>query len=166
MTLYQLLPVLAALLFAGYLLHLLRARRIREKYVTLWFALGAVVLVLSVLPKIAFRVADLLGFQAPSNMLLACAVLVLLLVSVHLSTAMSSVEEQRRTIAEEVAIARLEIEELRAAIAGDTDRATVAPDTDRATVAPDTDRASIVPDTDRATMAPDTDAARDGDATT
>ncbi|MHB1063488.1 MAG: DUF2304 family protein [Georgenia sp.] len=113
MSLYQALPVLAALFFIGYLLHLLRARRIREKYVTLWLVLGAVVLVLSIFPRIAFRVADALGFQAPSNMLLAAAVLVLLLVSVHLSSELSSVEEQRRTIAEEIALARLEIEELR-----------------------------------------------------
>jgi len=90
---------------------LLRTRRIREKYAGIWIVLAIVNVVLVLFPDLARLLADLVGVQTPVNLLFASAFVVLLIVCIHLSTELSRVEEQSRTIAEEVALLRLDVEE-------------------------------------------------------
>jgi hypothetical protein len=91
------------------LLHLLRTRRIREKYAAVWIVLTVAVVVIGVFPGLAFWLSDLVGVQTPANLLFALASLVLLAVCIQLSTEVSSLEEETRTLAEEVALLRLEL---------------------------------------------------------
>lgn len=109
MTGYVFAVVLSAIVVLV-LFFLLRTRRLREKYVGLWMALAAAIIVLSVFPNVAVWLAGLVGVQTPSNLVLAGAIVVLLLVCVQLSVSMSSVEERIRTLTEEVALLRLETE--------------------------------------------------------
>ena len=53
-----------------------------------------------------------LGIADPPNLLLFGAVLVLLLVSVHLSWEVSRLEEETRTLAEEIGLLRMQVESL------------------------------------------------------
>lgn len=89
---------------------LLRRGRLREKFAALWIAVGIVVLVACVFPGLLYAIADLLGFQAPINLVLFVSALVLLVVSVQLSAEVGTLEEESRTLAEEVAILRLNSE--------------------------------------------------------
>ncbi|MBW0254615.1 DUF2304 domain-containing protein [Cellulomonas sp. PS-H5] len=91
------------------LLHLLRTRRIREKYAAVWIVLTLAVVVIGVFPGLAFWLSDLVGVQTPANLLFALASLVLLAVCIQLSTEVSTLEEESRTLAEEVALLRLEM---------------------------------------------------------
>ncbi|WP_158372262.1 DUF2304 domain-containing protein [Cellulosimicrobium cellulans] len=91
------------------LLHLLRTRRIREKYAAVWIVLTLAVVVIGVFPGLAFWLSDLVGVQTPANLLFALASLVLLAVCIQLSTEISTLEEESRTLAEEVALLRLEM---------------------------------------------------------
>jgi hypothetical protein len=91
------------------LLQLLRTRRIREKYAAVWILLTLAVVVIGVFPGLAFWLSDLVGVQTPANLLFALASLVLLAVCIQLSTEVSSLEEETRTLAEEVALLRLEV---------------------------------------------------------
>ena len=61
---------------------------------------------------IAFRLAAAVGVETPSNLLFAASVLVLLLVAIQLSTEVSRLEEETRTIAERTAILAHRIERL------------------------------------------------------
>lgn len=91
------------------LLHLLRTRRIREKYAAVWIVLTLAVVVIGVFPGLAFWLSDLVGVQTPANLLFALASLVLLAVCIQLSTEVSALEEETRTLAEEVALLRLDV---------------------------------------------------------
>lgn len=117
---YRILPIAASLALLIYVFVLLRGHRVRERYVYAWMLLASGMLVLSIFPKMAFVVARWLGFQAPSNMLLAACSLLLLLTVIGLSTSISALEEDRRRLVEEIAIldARVRSVETRAAQPG------------------------------------------------
>lgn len=105
---YLFAVVLAALLLA-LLFVLLRTRRIREKYVGVWIVVAVAVLVMAVFPSVAFWLTDLVGVQTPVNLLFAVGSAVLLAVCIQLSSEVSSLEDETRTIAEELALLRLEM---------------------------------------------------------
>jgi hypothetical protein len=108
MTGYAFAVVLCAVLI-GLLFVLMRRRRLREKYAAIWIVVSAGVLVMAVFPKLAFWLAGVARVTTPVNLLFAIAAAVLLAVCIQLSTEVSSLEEETRTIAEELALLRLEV---------------------------------------------------------
>jgi len=96
-------------LVVGLLFALLRTRRIREKYAGIWIVVSVGVLVLAVFPRFAFWLAKLAGVSTPVNLLFAVSIAVLLTVCIQLSIETSALEEETRTIAEELALLRLEV---------------------------------------------------------
>ena len=92
------------------ILELIRRRQLREKYVVLWFVLGAAMLNLAAFPELLSVAAERLGVIEPANLLFLVSVLVLFLVVVHLSWELSRLERKTRRLAEELAILELERE--------------------------------------------------------
>lgn len=109
---YAFAIVLCALLI-GLLFVLLRTRRIREKYAGIWIVVSLGVLVLAIFPKFAFWLSDIAHVSTPVNLLFAVSFAVLLAVCIQLSTEVSALEEETRTLAEELALLRLEVHELK-----------------------------------------------------
>lgn len=105
--------VLAGLLVLVLTFELLRRRALREKYAALWLLVAVVALVFALFPSVLDRLAGVLGFQVPANLLFALAALVLLAVSMQLSLELGRVEDQSQRLAEEVALLRLDLEQLR-----------------------------------------------------
>ena len=95
-----------------FIVELLRTRRLREKYAGLWLVVLLAIIVLALFPGLSFRLAKAVGVQAPSNLLFAASTLVLLLVAIQLSTEVSRLEEETRTIAERTALLANRIERL------------------------------------------------------
>ena len=93
----------------GLLYFLLRTRRIQEKYAAVWILVAMAVAVLGAFPKLVFWLAALVGVGLPANLLFALAIVTLLAVSIQLSSELSSLEEESRTLAEEIALLRLEL---------------------------------------------------------
>ncbi len=104
--------VLLVLLF-----FLMRRRRIREKYAAVWIAMALAVVVLGAFPRLAVWLASLAGVQTPANLVFALAFVVLLLVCIQLSVEVSNLEEETRTLAEEIALLRFDVERLTSAAA-------------------------------------------------
>jgi len=102
------------------LVQLLRTRRIREKYAAIWITVAVAVCVLGAFPEVVFWLADLVGVETPVNLLFALAFLVLLAVCLQLSGETSTLEEQSRTLAEEVALLRLQVRNLESAPVAET----------------------------------------------
>jgi hypothetical protein len=96
----------------GLLYFLLRTRRIREKYAAVWILVAIAVVILGAFPRILVGFAALAGVGLPVNLLFALAFVTLLTVSIQLSSELSSLEEESRTLAEEVALLRLELRTL------------------------------------------------------
>jgi hypothetical protein len=92
---------------------LLRRRRLREKYAAIWIVVSLGVAAVALYPRLAFWLAEVTRVTAPVNLLFAVACAVLLAVCIQLSTEVSALEEETRTIAEELALVRAEVEALR-----------------------------------------------------
>jgi len=100
----------ACLALVLFLVVLLRTRRLREKYAITWIVVGLGVSVLGAFPGTVEALARLVGVQTPSNLLFALAIIVLLAVCVQLSAEITTLEEETRTLVEEVALLRLDVE--------------------------------------------------------
>lgn len=110
----QVVGIIGAAMVLAVMVELLRRRQLREKYAALWLLVGLAVLVLALFPGLLAWVANTLGFEVPSNFLFLVALILLLGVTVHLSWELSRVEEETRSLAEDVALLRADIEQVQA----------------------------------------------------
>jgi hypothetical protein len=92
------------------LFELLRRKHLREKYAILWVLVAVMTLVVAAFPQTLFWLAGVLGVEVPANLLFFVASMVLLGISVHHSHELGRLEDQTRTLAEELALLRLKVD--------------------------------------------------------
>src|SRR5687767_4726030 len=78
---------------------LVRRRHLREKYALLWLAVGASGIVLSLTRGLVDSIARAIGVAYGPTVVFAGAILFLVLVCMHLSTAVSKLEERTTRLA-------------------------------------------------------------------
>jgi hypothetical protein len=110
----HLIALISALTTLTVIVELSRRRQLREKYALLWLGVGVVVAVFAISPGLFNRLAHALGVISPPDLLAVLAALFLLVVCVHLSWELGRMEDKSRLLAEEVALLRNDLEELRA----------------------------------------------------
>lgn len=103
--------VVVAILF--FVFEMLRRQKLREKYAVLWIVIGLGTLLLSAFPGLLERASALVGIQVPANLLFIMTLVLLVGVCLHLSREQSQAEDEVRILAEEVAILKAEMKELR-----------------------------------------------------
>jgi len=130
-----------AVLIIAVVMWMLLTRRLREKYAVLWLIIGVGVLILGIFPQL-LGLTQALGVQIPANLLFAIAIVLLLGVALHLSWELSQAEDEIRRTAEELAIMRVQIEQLAARL-DDAERS--APDAGSEPDRPDTDAGAAPP---------------------
>jgi hypothetical protein len=99
---------LVGLALLAVIVELLRRRQLREKYAVLWLAVGLLVVPLGLFPQVLDSAAEAIGVVSGVSLVLFLGMVFLLLVCIHLSWEVSRLEEETRTIAEELAIHRIE----------------------------------------------------------
>lgn len=95
------------------IVELLRRRKLSEKYAVIWLLLGLTIVVLAAFPALLIGMADLVGIAVPTNLLFLGSALALLLVCLQLSAETTHLEEETRALAEEVALLRQELDDVR-----------------------------------------------------
>lgn len=111
--------IVFALLVLAMIVSMLLRRQLREKYATLWLIIGVALLVLALFPGLLSWLASVLGVAVPSNLFFALSIVLLVGVALHLSWELSQAEDEVRRVAEDVAILRTEVEDLRARLSED-----------------------------------------------
>jgi hypothetical protein len=97
-----------------YVFEMLRRQKLREKYAVLWIIVGIGTLILSIFPQLLDTASRLVGIQIPANLLFIMTLVLLVGVCLHLSHEQSQAEDEVRILAEEVAILRSDLQDLRA----------------------------------------------------
>ena len=105
--------VVGAALILLLVFELLRRRHLRGKYAVLWLFLSVLMMIFALVPGVLAWLAHAVGVQLPVNLLFFGASLVLLAVIMQLSYESGRLEEETRTLAEEVGLLRFEVEQLR-----------------------------------------------------
>ena len=93
------------------LFEMLRRRRLREKYAVLWVVVALATMAVALFPTILVQMADLVGVEVPANLLFFGASMLLLVVSIQHSHELGRMEERTRTLAEDVGLLRLKVDE-------------------------------------------------------
>jgi len=88
---------------------LIRTRRLREEYGILWLLSGLVLIILSIDSHLLDEMASFLGISYAPSLLLLGAIFLGFLLAMHFSVSLSSLSEQNKILAQEVAILRWEI---------------------------------------------------------
>jgi hypothetical protein len=101
---------LVALLFV---LELVRQRRLREEYSLLWLATAVVMLVMSLWRDLLHGLSAAVGVVYPPNLLFLVGVLFVLFILLYFSTVITRLTQENKTTAQELALLRYELEDLR-----------------------------------------------------
>jgi cell division protein FtsW (lipid II flippase) len=114
-----------SLLLLGVVVHLIRSRRLRERYALLWLLTGLVLLALSAWRGGLNTIAGWLGVTGyPPAVLFATATLFILAVLLHYSTVISRLSDQNSLLAQRLALLE---ERLRRADEGEASLAPTKP---------------------------------------
>jgi hypothetical protein len=108
----NILTFIVGVLLLIVIFELLRRRQLREKYAVLWIVVGIGVIPLALFPRGLDTVARLIGVASGVSLVLFLGILLLLLICTHLSWEVSRLEEETRTLAEEVALIRTRLGQL------------------------------------------------------
>jgi hypothetical protein len=108
------IALLSALTTLTVIVELSRRRQLREKYAVVWLGVGVVVAIFAIAPGLFNRLAHAMGVKNPPDLLTVLASLFLLVVCVHMSWELGRMDDKSRLLAEEVALLRNDLEELRA----------------------------------------------------
>ena len=118
MTTYRIFTLVIVVCIGAVLIHLLRHRKIKEKYVWMWLALDVMALGGAIHPPWVHAVARMAGFEVTSNMVFFAVILLLVVLSIHLAMVVTRLEEDRRTLTEQVAILRHDLDRLESRMEG------------------------------------------------
>jgi hypothetical protein len=105
------LGVLGSLVTLGLLFEMMRRQRLREKYAVFWAVVAVLTLVVAAFPGLLTKASQVVGVAVPANLLFFAASMLLLVVSVQHSSELGRLEERTRTLAEEVGLLRLQVQQ-------------------------------------------------------
>src|SRR5687768_14315877 len=91
------------------MVELLRRRQLQEKYAMLWLVVSILIVPLAFMPFLTDKLARAVGIISGVSLVLFLGIVFLLLVTVHLSWEVSRLEEETRTLAEDLALLRTEL---------------------------------------------------------
>ena len=94
---------------------MLRRQRLREKYAVIWVTVAIGTMLVALAPGVLTWAAEIVGVQLPVNLLFFLASMVLLLLSIQYSYEIGRLEDRTRTLAEEIALLRMQLDALRGA---------------------------------------------------
>src|SRR5215469_14633843 len=103
------LTAVTAVILLAVIVELLRRRQLREKYAVLRIGVGVAVVVFGFFPGMLNPLARAVGVASGASLVLFLGVVFLLLVCIHLSWEASRLEEETRTLAEEVALIKAQL---------------------------------------------------------
>ena len=92
------------------LFEMMRRHRLREKYALIWALVAVGVITVAAVPAVLVRTSEALGLEVPVNLLFFGAAIVVLVLTLQHSSELSRLEERTRTLAEEIALLRLDVD--------------------------------------------------------
>lgn len=95
----------------GFVLWLVRERRLREKYALLWLSTSLFIILLTVSRRVLEVAALSIGIYYPPSLLFLVGVLFLLMVSIGHSVTLSRLSESNHNLAQELALLRKQMED-------------------------------------------------------
>lgn len=106
----QIISIAASLLFLLYIGWLIVKGKLREEYAIVWIICTAVLIVFSFWRHGLDVVSDILGIDAPPNMVFTGAIFAVLIYLLHLSVTVSKLQKQNKILSQEIALLKNKLE--------------------------------------------------------
>jgi hypothetical protein len=106
----QFFAVITSGLVFGFILELVRRRRLREEYSWLWLLTGGLMVVLVVWQRLLLVITALIGAVSPITTLLLFSLLFLLAIVIHYSVIISRLTTQVKNLVQELALLSSELD--------------------------------------------------------
>lgn len=106
------LAIFGVVLFI-YIIRLVTKKKLLLSYSLLWLLLSILVILFSLFPQPIYFLTELLGIELPSNFVFIIAIACLLAISLSLSIIASKQTAYSKTLIQEVAILKKEIDEIK-----------------------------------------------------
>ena len=100
----QLLAIVISFLFLAYISWLIIKGKLREEYAIIWIVGTGVLILFSFWRQGLEVLANLFGVYAPPNLVFSGAIFAILIYLLHLSVAVSKLQKQNKTLAQEIAL--------------------------------------------------------------
>ena len=100
----QIIAIISSLLFLFYIARLILKGKLREEYAIMWVICTAILVVFSFWRDGLATISNLLGVYAPPNTVFIGAIVAILIYLLHLSIVVSKLQEQNKTLAQEIAM--------------------------------------------------------------
>jgi len=103
----------ASLIAFLFVLELVRRRRLREEYSLLWLFTASIMFVIAAWRDLLHGLSEIVGIAYPPNLLFLMAVFFIFLILLYFSTIITRLTQENKEIAQQVALLRYEVEDLR-----------------------------------------------------
>jgi hypothetical protein len=100
----QAVALVSALLILGFVLNLVRRRRLREEYSWLWLLAAIFYLALGVFPNLVNMIADTFGITSPVTTLFFIGLFFTIIILIHYSVKLSRLATNMKDVAQQIAI--------------------------------------------------------------
>jgi hypothetical protein len=100
----QIIAIIASLCFIAFIARLIIKGKLREEYAIIWIVCSLFLIAFSIWSNGLDRITKLLGFTLPSNLIFTGAIFAILIYLLHLSVVVSKLQEQNKTLAQDIAL--------------------------------------------------------------
>lgn len=107
----EIFSLIAGFLILALIVALIRARKLREEYSWLWILTGVIIFVVVIWYDLLVFVTRLTGAMLPTTTLFILAILFLILINLFFSVKISSLADQIKNLAQEIALLKREKDE-------------------------------------------------------
>lgn len=107
----QILAIVASFVFLCSVLVQIKKGKLREEYAIVWVLSTGVLVVLSFWRSGLDRLGELAGVYEPLNLIFTGAIFTILIYLLHLSVAVSRIQLQNKTLAQELVLLRQKLEQ-------------------------------------------------------
>lgn len=108
---FKIILILFVIILATITTHILKKRRIPEKYSLLWYLISLIVLAVALFPDFLEYFAKLLGVQILSNLVIAIFLCLLIFLTLALTIIVSGQKKKITLLVQELSILRNEFDE-------------------------------------------------------
>jgi len=108
----QIIMVIASALFLGFVVIMIKNKKIELKYTLTWLLTAVTFIVLSIFPEALVLLSQLLNIQEPVNTLFLSIIFFMLLIIFTLTLALSRNASRVKTITQEIGIIKMELSRL------------------------------------------------------
>ena len=109
----QVITIIISILFLGLVSRLIVKGRLREEYSIIWFLFTCILVGFSFWQTGLTRLSELFGVSIPANLIFTISIFIALVYLLHLSVVSSKLQKQNKQMAQEIALLKTELDEMK-----------------------------------------------------